>query len=95
MLLVFLLIVIRFFYIQVVKNDFFQKRSGFNSSRLIKLNPPRGFILDRNGKVIVSNRSTFSILMYPIHYSDTIFNQNLFYNTINNANKRSNLLVTK
>ena len=88
-LLVFVLIIFRYFYIQVIRGDFFKEESGDNSTRLIKTNPPRGFILDRDGRVIVSNRSTFSILMYPVHYNDSLFDHNLFFNIINKANKRS------
>ena len=58
-LLIFSLIAIRFFYIQVIKNDFFIQKSGTISTRLVNTKPPRGFITDREGKVIVSNRSTF------------------------------------
>ena len=92
-LLVFVLITFRYFYIQVIRGDFFKEESGDNSTRLIKTNPPRGFILDRDGRVIVSNRSTFSILMYPVHYNDSLFDHNLFFDIINKANKRSNFLI--
>ena len=92
-LFIFVLITFRYFYIQVLRADFFNEESGKNSTRLIKTKPPRGFILDRNGKVIVSNRSTFSILMYPIHYNDSLFDHNLFFDIINNANKRSVFLI--
>ena len=95
MLLVFLLIVMRFFYIQVIKNDFFIQKSGKISTRLVNTKPPRGFITDRDGKVIVSNRSTFSTLIYPAYYTDSLFDYNLFYDIINKANKRSNFLVNK
>ncbi|SVD61419.1 uncharacterized protein METZ01_LOCUS414273, partial [marine metagenome] len=94
-LIIFVLIIFRFFYIQVIKNDFFKKESEKHSSHLIKTKPPRGFIIDRNGKVIVSNRSTFSIQIYPVHYNDSLFDYNLFYDIINKANKRSNFLVNK
>ncbi len=94
-LLIFSLIAIRFFYIQVIKNDFFIQKSGTISTRLVNTKPPRGFITDREGKVIVSNRSTFSTLIYPAYYTDSLFDYNLFYDIINKANKRSNFLVNK
>ena len=94
-LLIFVLITIRYFYIQLIKGDFFKQESGHNSSRLVKTKPPRGSIIDRNGKPIVSNRSSFSILIYPINYNDSLFDQNLFYNIIDKANKRSNFLINK
>ncbi|MAR15272.1 MAG: hypothetical protein CMG21_02320 [Candidatus Marinimicrobia bacterium] len=92
-LTIFMLITVRYFYIQVIRGDFFKEESGETSTRIIETKPPRGFILDRNGKVIVSNRSTFSILMYPIHYNDSLFDHDLFFNIINKANKRSVFLI--
>ena len=89
-LFIFVLITFRYFYIQVVRGDSFKVESGKNSTRLIKTKPPRGFIIDRNGKVIVANRSTFSIQIYPIDYNDSLFDYNLFYSIMNKANKRSN-----
>ena len=94
-LFIFVLITFRYFYIQVVRTDFFNKASGKNSTRLIKTKAPRGFILDRNGKVIVSNRSTFSVRMYPLHYNDSLFDYSLFYEIMNKANKRSGFLINK
>ena len=94
-LIIFVLIAFKYFYIQVIRNDFFRQESGDNSSHLIKTNAPRGFILDRSGRVIVSNRSTFSIQMYPVHYNDSLFDYNLFYSIMNKANKRSNFLISK
>jgi len=94
-LLIFVLIIFKYFYVQIIRNDFFKQQSGNNSSHLIKTKAPRGFILDRTGKVIVSNRSTFSIQMYPAHYNGSFFDYNLFYDIINKANKRSNFLINK
>ena len=92
-LTIFMLITVRYFYIQVIRGDFFKEESGETSTRIIETKPPRGFILDRNGKVIVSNRSTFSILMYPVHYNDSLFDHDLFFDIINKANKRSVFLI--
>ena len=94
-LIIFSLIIVKYFHIQILKNDFFQKKSEDISTRLIKTKPPRGFIIDRNGKVIVANRSTFSIQIYPIDYNDSLFDYNLFYDIMNKANKRSNFLIKK
>ena len=44
--------------------------------------------------VIVSNRNTFSIKIYPNHYDES-FNVNLFYKIINKAEKRSKLFINQ
>ena len=92
---IFLIITLRFFFIQIIKHESFESASDRNSSRLVKTNAPRGFITDRNDRVIVSNRSTFSIEIYPVNFNDSSFNYNLFYSIINKAKKRSNFLIKK
>tara|TARA_B100002052_G_C15886427_1_gene601793 strand:- start:1339 stop:3156 length:1818 start_codon:yes stop_codon:yes gene_type:complete len=92
---IFSIITLRFFFIQIIKYESFESASDRNSSRLVKTNAPRGFITDRNGRVIVSNRSTFSIEIYPVNFNDSSFNFNLFYSIIDKAQKRSNFLVKK
>ena len=67
---IFLIIIFRFFFIQIIKHESFESASDRNSSRLVKTNAPRGFITDRNDRVIVSNRSTFSIEIYPVNFND-------------------------
>ncbi len=91
---IFLIIILRYFYIQVIiKNQFIESASK-NHFTKIKSIPPRGIIYDRNGEVIVANRRSFSIKIYPKHY-DEIFNINLFYKIINLAEKRSKILIKK
>lgn len=94
-LIIFSIIIFQFFYIQVIKHNDYSGDSASNRSKLIKTNAPRGFIKDRNGKVIVSNRSTFSIEIYPLHFNSSAFDIDLFYSIIEKANKRTNFLVTK
>ncbi len=94
-LIIFSIILFQFFYIQVIKHNDYSLDSASNRSKLIKTNAPRGFIKDRNGKVIVSNRSTFSIEIYPFHFNSSAFDIELFYSIIEKANKRTNFLINK
>ena len=64
---IFLFIVLRYFYIQIIKNEKFFEDSVDNSITKIRSMPSRGIIYDRNGKVIVANRNSFSIKIYPNH----------------------------
>ena len=92
--LIFLLIVLRYFYIQIIQHSYFKVESGDNYQHIVKIKPPRGIIYDRNGIELVSNRETFSIEIYPAYYNEE-FNVNLFYEMIYSANKRSQLLIDK
>ena len=91
-LAIFLLVLIKYFYVQVISYSYYKKRSGDNYIERITIKPPRGIIYDRNGKELVSNRETFSIQIYPDYYSSD-FDENLFYQKIYSAKKRSAILV--
>ncbi len=93
-LLIFFVILSRYFFIQVLSKQQFIQDASDNKYTTIESIPPRGIIYDRNGTVIVSNRNTFSIKIYPNHYDET-FNENLFYKMINSAKKRSKLFVSQ
>ncbi len=93
-LLIFLLILSRYFFIQILSKQQFVKYASENKYTAVESIPPRGIIYDRNGTVIVSNRNTFSIKIYPNHYDES-FNVDLFYKIINNAEKRSKLFINQ
>lgn len=52
---------LRLWYLQVLNGEQFLYQSENNRLRTIFVPPPRGLILDRNGKVIVKNRPSFNI----------------------------------
>lgn len=58
-LLLFLLIVIRLFYLQVIQYRFFQARSLDQRTRIINLSANRGDILDRNGEILATSIDTY------------------------------------
>ena len=93
-LLIFLLILSRYFFIQVLSKQQFIKSASDNKYTNVESIPPRGIIYDRSGTVLVSNRNTFSIKIYPNHFDDS-FNTDLFYKIINSADKRSKLFISK
>ncbi len=61
----FLLLVLRLFYLQILKGDEFELFSIENRIRLINSPAPRGKILDRNNKKIVVNRPSFDLKVFP------------------------------
>ncbi|MCD6422027.1 hypothetical protein J7L13_01605, partial [bacterium] len=71
-LLVFLLLSLAFlvlggraFVLQILKHQYFSQLASGNRLRRIYLLPPRGLILDRNGKQLAFNRLAFSLVVSP------------------------------
>ena len=50
-----------FWYLQVVQHDRFQEMAENNHQRTLPLRAPRGVLFDRDGKVLVENRHSYSI----------------------------------
>ena len=59
------ILLVRLWYLQVIKGDDFKHRSENNSVRFRKIPPLRGLIMDRNRNVVVDNHPSFDILFMP------------------------------
>jgi penicillin-binding protein 2 len=66
----FFLLLMRLWYLQIVKTEDFQNLSENNRLRLVPVAASRGTILDRNGKILVDNRPSFSIAVIPQEVTD-------------------------
>ena len=55
------LILYRYFFLQIIENEKFREKAGNNSLRKIVLYPPRGIIYDRNYKPLVDNSPFYQI----------------------------------
>lgn len=55
------LLVIRLWYLQIVKGDYFRDLSENNRIRSIYVQAPRGLIFDRHGELLAGNRPSFNI----------------------------------
>ncbi len=55
----------RLLYLQVILGDELRQRSEKNSIRTLRLEAPRGEIVDRNGKVLATTRPAFGARMIP------------------------------
>jgi len=58
---VFVLLLMRLWYLQVISYDELQERSVRNRTRVLALEAPRGPIYDRQGRLLVDNRPAFQI----------------------------------
>ncbi len=61
--LIFLFLVSGFWRLQVQNPEFYGERAQQNSIKSVPIPGPRGRILDRDGRVIVDNHSSFSVLL--------------------------------
>ena len=64
------LLVIRIFYLQVI-NDSFKLKSDNNAIKIKYDYPERGYIYDRNGKLLVANQASYDIMVIPREVKNT------------------------
>ncbi|KDN54786.1 penicillin-binding protein 2 [Flavobacterium seoulense] len=58
------LLLVRIFYLQVI-NDTFKLKSENNAIKIQYEYPERGYIYDRNGKLLVANQASYDIMVIP------------------------------
>jgi penicillin-binding protein 2 len=64
----FLIFFGRLYQLQLIYRDVYGKKSEENSLRTIPLEPVRGYILDRDGHLIVDNRPSFTVTITPFEF---------------------------
>lgn len=69
-LLVFFVFFLRLLFLQVVKGEELRLLSENNRIRVIKERAPRGLIMDRKGRVLVTSRPAFHCLVTPEDVAD-------------------------
>ena len=62
---IFFVILLRLWHLQILSGDDYRSMSENNRLRFLPVAASRGAILDRNGKVLVSNRPSFSLAVIP------------------------------
>ena len=60
-IIVFVVLICRLFYLQVIEGEELRRLSENNCIRLQSIDPPRGLIYDRNGILLVDNRPSFDL----------------------------------
>src|SRR5438876_5385999 len=64
-LVAFAVIFFRLWYLQVLSGDKYLAEANNNRVREIKVQAPRGKIVDRNGRVLVDNRTGLAVEVSP------------------------------
>jgi penicillin-binding protein 2 len=62
-MVVFLFLFVRLFYLQIIQGKEFRRLSENNCIRLQSISPPRGLIFDRAGDLLVDNRPSFDVYL--------------------------------
>lgn len=61
----FLIVIVRLWYLQIIKGETFNNLSENNRIRVISMKSPRGKILDRNGELLADTRPSFNLQILP------------------------------
>jgi penicillin-binding protein 2 len=77
--LIFLLIIGKVFYLQVVRGDYYRSMAENNRIRSLEVKAPRGLIVDRNGEVLASNVPSFDLVLSPIEFFNNQANREKIY----------------
>jgi len=64
-IIIFLVILSRLWYLQVIKGPYYLEKAEQNRLAKVYISAPRGEILDRNGAVLATNRTAYSISIVP------------------------------
>ncbi len=67
---VWMLLLTRLFYLQVVQGDVYKVSAEKNSVRTQRVQAPRGAVLDRNFEALVDSRPAFEVLVVPHETED-------------------------
>ncbi|TFZ07007.1 penicillin-binding protein 2 [Ramlibacter henchirensis] len=71
-LVCFLLLALRLVYLQVFKHDDLSEQAEANRTAIVPIVPNRGLILDRNGIVLATNYSAYTLEITPSRLSSTL-----------------------
>ena len=69
-LVLFAIIFFRLWYLQVLSGDTYLAEANDNRVREVKVEAPRGEIVDRNGTVLVDNRTALAVQVMPDQLPD-------------------------
>jgi penicillin-binding protein 2 len=90
-LVMFALIFFRLWYLQVLSGDKYLAEASENRVREIKVQAPRGEIVDRHGQELVENRSSLSIKLTPDKLPESLAERREVYERLSkllNLNRR-------
>jgi penicillin-binding protein 2 len=64
-----IIILVRLFYLQII-DDTYIKKSENNALKIVYEYPERGYVFDRNGKLLIANQPSYDIMVIPREVKD-------------------------
>jgi len=61
---IFALLAFGYWFVQIVRGDYYFALSENNRLRSVRINAPRGYVLDRHGKILVDNEPAYTLHLY-------------------------------
>ncbi len=58
------LLAVAYWFVQIVRGDYYFSLSENNRIRAVKITAPRGYVLDRNGAILVENQPAYTLHLY-------------------------------
>jgi penicillin-binding protein 2 len=65
-----LLLIVRVFYLQAIRGDYYKQQSDENCLSVIKITAPRGYIYDRNYVPLVTNKPSYTFSLIPLTFGE-------------------------
>ena len=65
----FLILIGRLYQLQYIYGEQYGRQSEENSIRTVVKVPVRGYIYDRNGRLLVDNRPSYTVMLTPIDFN--------------------------
>ena len=72
-IVIFVALIARLWYLQVINSQGFKERAEANRIRVIPIPAPRGSIFDRKGKPLVTSKSSYNIVLSRKDVKDSEF----------------------
>lgn len=94
-ILSFIAILIKLSYIKVVNTDEYYEKALNLWTRSVKSKGERGHIYDRNGKIIVSNKLTFNVVIIPKQIKDKAKTAKILSEILNTSVEEINKYINK
>src|SRR5262245_14782834 len=92
---IFSVLAVSFWVLQVVQHAKYAEMAENNHQRTLALRAPRGVVFDRNGRVLVENRNSFSISIVREHTKDLNRTVRLLAETLNIEESRVREIVDR
>ena len=70
LLLVVAVLVVRFWYLQIQRGDYYRKLAENNRMRKIEIPAPRGLVFDRHGEILLGNQPAYDLVYTPQYIQD-------------------------